>query len=60
MIAFAAGFYFSGKNGGGGHPLHAVAFLLYITSLMFAPVGNGSGSDCYIEWDGRSNPVVCD
>lgn len=21
---------------------------------------SGAGGDCYIEWDGRSNPTVCD
>lgn len=51
---------------------HAVAklgFIVFLLNLLFlifiAPNLDTrrspfSGNDCYVEWDGRSNPVVCD
>lgn len=32
-------------------------FLTLAAVSIDAPAGNG---DCYTEWDGRSNPTVCD
>jgi hypothetical protein len=32
---------------------------LVIISIVMIALDNGS-SDCYVEWDGRSNPMVCE
>jgi len=38
------------------HILLAVIVLLAIVSV----VRNPDGADCYTDWDGRSNPTVCE
>lgn len=31
-----------------------------LISVALGTSGSGGGSDCYVDWDGRSNPTVCD
>jgi len=43
----------------------SLAVIIALTVLFFSYVapmmgGKNTGTDCYIEWDGRSNPTVCD
>lgn len=37
-----------------------VLFLIFIAPNLDTRRSPFSGDDCYVEWDGRSNPVVCD
>lgn len=37
-----------------------LAVILFAAGTFTTPKRIGGGSDCYIDWDGRSNPEVCD
>jgi len=37
-----------------------VLFVLFLCLFLLNAVGSGGGgSSCYVDWDGRSNPIVC-
>ena len=58
-IALAVGLvtiWYNLERAFGGVGLIAGLVIIAIVSIAL----NDSSSDCYVEWDGRSNPMVCE
>lgn len=55
LLAVAGGGLFLGGIAKGYKPLMWAGVAVLLVSYFFAP-----DSGCFTDWDGRSNPTVCD
>lgn len=51
---------YAGSDFPGFKALTPLAVALMIGGCVMQPKTKGGGDNCYTDWDGRSNPTVCD